>query len=741
VNKNGLLHANVLFKATNKLNFSSYSESARFRKCVQTLQTHLKVMKSALVFRETGPIGTGTWVHSRLMEDMVRYIEERLPADAVIGGSASSPAPAAPVATVASNAIAPSTEHSNSELRNMEFTLNLPDGSSILIPVRSDGMINATALCKAGGKLYAHWKENESTKQLITAFETSLRIPIKDLIISIQGGNPKLQGTWVHRKVAYHLAQWISPCFAVQVSNWLDELRETVIAQQVQIRASQEALERLTIGRNPRHKPTLTLNTIEVVSRDIDGYIDLNLLCQAGNADFREWKKLKRSLAFLDALTIEHSSGRNQPLELLKVCQGGNGQRHTWGHPQIAVNIAQWISPEFDVKVSKWVFELRETVIAQQVQLRASQEALERLESVERLKSSSELRNMEFTLGLPDGSSILIPVRSDGMINATALCKAGGKLYADFSRLNHTAALLRALSTDMRIPITDLITSIQGGDPKLQGTWVHRKVAYHLAQWISPCFAVQVSNWLDELFVTGRVESGKEKSNEEIEAQYRKQIESLTLQVRQLQADAPKRERPVIDIEAYKDVDVVYVLEFKPITEGLPPDFELKPGYSLYKGGSSSFFEKRSRDHDSNRHFGENRIDQVFCYRNARDKASAESRLKEIVKMMGLKVSYFSYQECFAATGAQIEEIYAKMNEYGAKLVNSSGSAAAAVVEESSVYRDIEFKKIDANLDLKTTMMQLEKTTELDKKLGTFTTLFKNGKLTFEQYERLLKLI
>jgi hypothetical protein len=30
----------------------------------------------------------------------------------------------------------------------------------------------------------------------------------------------------------------------------------------------------------------------------------------------------------------------------------------TWAHPQVAINIAQWISPEFDVLVSKWVYEI-----------------------------------------------------------------------------------------------------------------------------------------------------------------------------------------------------------------------------------------------------------------------------------------------------------------------------------------------------------------------------------------------
>jgi hypothetical protein len=33
----------------------------------------------------------------------------------------------------------------------------------------------------------------------------------------------------------------------------------------------------------------------------------------------------------------------------------------TWVHPQVAINIAQWISPKFDVKVSGWVYEIMMT--------------------------------------------------------------------------------------------------------------------------------------------------------------------------------------------------------------------------------------------------------------------------------------------------------------------------------------------------------------------------------------------
>jgi hypothetical protein len=84
----------------------------------------------------------------------------------------------------------------------------------------------------------------------------------------------------------------------------------------------------------------------------------------------------------------------------------------------------------------------------------------------------------------------------DGYINATAMCKAAGKLWTDYRRLKSTGEYLDALSADMGIPITELIQSVAGGNPQLQGTWAHPQVATHLAQWLSPEFAVQVNKWV-----------------------------------------------------------------------------------------------------------------------------------------------------------------------------------------------------------------------------------------------------
>jgi ABC-type Zn uptake system ZnuABC Zn-binding protein ZnuA len=44
--------------------------------------------------------------------------------------------------------------------------------------------------------------------------------------------------------------------------------------------------------------------------------------------------------------------------KLLVYEDSGKYNRKTWAHPQVAINIAQWISSAFDVQVSNWVYEI-----------------------------------------------------------------------------------------------------------------------------------------------------------------------------------------------------------------------------------------------------------------------------------------------------------------------------------------------------------------------------------------------
>ncbi len=96
---------------------------------------------------------------------------------------------------------------------------------------------------------------------------------------------------------------------------------------------------------------------------------------------------------------------------------------------------------------------------------------------------------------------------SDGYLNATAMCQAVGKRFSHYMENSSTAAYLDELAADVGIPTSQLIQVLKGGSGP-QGTWVHPDVAIHLAQWLSPKFAVAVSRWVRDWLATGHKGGG-----------------------------------------------------------------------------------------------------------------------------------------------------------------------------------------------------------------------------------------
>lgn len=123
----------------------------------------------------------------------------------------------------------------------------------------------------------------------------------------------------------------------------------------------------------------------------------------------------------------------------------------------------------------------------------------------------------------------------DGYINATALCKAGGREFRKWYRLESAKEFLKELEKELKeddvmgihIDLNDISKSSDQmwselvklnmkGKYDTRGSWVHPDVAVQIAQWISPKFAIKVSRWVRQLATTGRVEIGSEKSNKEL---------------------------------------------------------------------------------------------------------------------------------------------------------------------------------------------------------------------------------
>jgi len=94
----------------------------------------------------------------------------------------------------------------------------------------------------------------------------------------------------------------------------------------------------------------------------------------------------------------------------------------------------------------------------------------------------------------------------DGYINVTNLCKAGGKQFKAWKRLEKTKGFIQALSSVVLISTTDLIDLGTGSKYKSSQTWVHPQIAINIAQWISPQFDVKVSGWVYEIMMTGKVD-------------------------------------------------------------------------------------------------------------------------------------------------------------------------------------------------------------------------------------------
>lgn len=101
---------------------------------------------------------------------------------------------------------------------------------------------------------------------------------------------------------------------------------------------------------------------------------------------------------------------------------------------------------------------------------------------------------------------------SDGWVNATAMCQAGGREWFTYARSSRSQEYIAALAGSLgspqncghplagspQNPATVVIQSITTGPNEHRGTWIHPRLAVDLARWISPAFAVWMDGWFLE---------------------------------------------------------------------------------------------------------------------------------------------------------------------------------------------------------------------------------------------------
>lgn len=125
------------------------------------------------------------------------------------------------------------------------------------------------------------------------------------------------------------------------------------------------------------------------------------------------------------------------------------------------------------------------------------------------MSENRDLKVFEF-----DGKAITFrEERGEKFVNATEMVKAYDKKLNDFFRLKQTAEYIKELYLVIEgadAPLTpikksgrvnteilakaypNLIKTVKGGTPELQGTWIHERLSLKLAAWLSPRFEVWV---------------------------------------------------------------------------------------------------------------------------------------------------------------------------------------------------------------------------------------------------------
>ena len=119
--------------------------------------------------------------------------------------------------TIMSRTLVTPPQHQQLELSLIPHTID----NSLIMQRAVDGFVNATAMCQAVGKEFAAYTRLNSTQAFLNELCADMGIHMSEIVITIRGGPPRQQGTWVHPDVAINLGQWCSPRFAVAVSRWV----------------------------------------------------------------------------------------------------------------------------------------------------------------------------------------------------------------------------------------------------------------------------------------------------------------------------------------------------------------------------------------------------------------------------------------------------------------------------------------------------------------------------------------
>lgn len=200
------------------------------------------------------------------------------------------------------------------------------------------GYVNATQMCQACGKKWAHYASLDSTKDYWNKLSTDIGIPISELVVSIKGGNNKeIQGTWTHPEIAIDLAQWVNVEFRI----WANRALRQIMSGQKQ--SVQIVTQREPIALSPAPQDIASIIDLTLGKTDLDPKLIAGLKLNAIAKYHPAYEMLVE--------TVKPSLSISVETELVRPTKLGEMLAETTGETWSAIKVNKLlIEQEFQVK-------------------------------------------------------------------------------------------------------------------------------------------------------------------------------------------------------------------------------------------------------------------------------------------------------------------------------------------------------------------------------------------------------
>ena len=207
--------------------------------------------------------------------------------------------------------------------------------------------------------------------------------------------------------------------------------------------------------------------------------------------------------------------------------------------------------------------------------------------------------------------------------------------------------------------------------------------------------------------LTGRVELGNEKTNEELEMIIEQRLS--------------------IGIEPYLTNDITYIFEFTPEKENLKnPNLLDDENIHYFEIGVTSDIKDRKKAYSGCK------LLKVFVYSSRQKAAMAESYMKNIVVELNMTLEYKNKKECMYGTYEDLDrfiEIITEHNIKSNKEPEDDKNSSSVEIYKIQTDKEIELKRIESEME-----MEMQKN-----KQNMIMSLFERKLITFEQFNESLK--